>query len=101
MISARRLRRSSWRLVVPITVVVAAGAQTLGAQRGPRPPAPVGSVTLDKPVVEVPISAPGGRPIVEVMINGAGPFRLGIETGMPGVAIFPQTARRTGIDTAL
>lgn len=45
-----------------------------------RPEAPI-QTTLPGPAVSVPMDTWGGRPIVEVRINGEGPFRLILDTG--------------------
>ena len=73
------------------------------AQRMMVPPggaSAVQRVALRTPVVVVPLIAPGGRPMVDVMLNGKGPFRLAIETGMPGVALFPETVQRAGLGSS-
>jgi hypothetical protein len=49
---------------------------------------------LAEPVVIVPLLTPGNRPIVTAMINGRGPFKLGIETGSAApLLLFTKTMR--------
>lgn len=56
------------------------------------------AVRLESPVVVVPLSTPGNRPIVTVSINGRGPFLLGIETGSPAaLLLFTHTLRALGL----
>jgi hypothetical protein len=52
------------------------------------------AVRLESPVVIVPLNTPGNRPIVTALINGHGPFLLGIETGSPAaLLLFSHTLR--------
>ncbi len=80
-----------------MTSSVSANAQPMTAPGGP---GAVRQVSLAGGIAEAPITSPGGRAIVEVMVNGKGPFRLGIETGMPGVVLFDAAARHFGVGGA-
>jgi hypothetical protein len=55
---------------------------------------------LGSPVVIVPLSTPGNRPIVTAWINGRGPFMLGIETGSPAaLLLFTHAVQALGLPT--
>jgi len=59
---------------------------------------PPKEIRLAHPVVEVPLLRITGRPAVEALLNGKGPFRFGIETGARFVAIAPRIAEQTGLE---
>jgi hypothetical protein len=64
----------------------------LGRRDAPR------AARLESPIVVVPLSTPGNRPIITASINGRGPFLLGIETGTPAaLLLFTHTARALGL----
>jgi hypothetical protein len=65
--------------VLLVALSALASAQSPGPRRG-RPP---GRVELADSATEVSLATPGDRPIVDVWINGRGPFKLGVETGNP------------------
>jgi hypothetical protein len=48
-------------------------------------------------VVDVPITLESNLPIVEVRVNGEGPFRFGIETGADFVVVSPDLAARLSL----
>jgi hypothetical protein len=60
-------------------------------------PSPPKQIQLAHPVVEVPLLRITGRPAVEVLVDGKGPFRFGIETGARFVAIAPRVAEQAGL----
>ena len=47
--------------------------------------------------VEVPITLESNLPIVEIRVNGQGPFRFGIETGANFIVISPDLAARVSL----
>ena len=65
------------------------------SQRDRSPPK---EIRLAHPVVEVPLLRITGRPAVEVLIDGKGPFLFGIETGARLVAIAPRAAEKAGLE---
>jgi len=71
--------------------VLALLAQVLPSQPDQSPPR---EVRLASPVVEVPLLRVTGRPAVEALVDGQGPFRFGIETGARFVALAPRVAER-------
>ena len=60
-------------------------------------PSPPREVRLGAPVVEVPLLRISERPAVEVLVDGQGPFRFGIETGARFVALAPRVAEKLGL----
>jgi len=82
------------RLASPALVaLMIASAPALATAQPPTSPArPPERITLSTPTVSVPIRTAGDRPIVDVMINGAGPFHLGVETGAPTLYLFSSAA---------
>jgi hypothetical protein len=80
---------NSWVLLVALSAL--ASAQSPGPRRG-RPP---GRVELADSATEVSLATPGDRPIVDVWINGRGPFKLGVETGNPSaLTLYTDALRR-------
>jgi hypothetical protein len=69
-------------------------AQAVPSEPDPSPPR---EVRLASPVVEVPLLRVTGRPAVEVLVDGQGPFRFGIETGARFVALAPRVAEKLGL----
>src|SRR4029078_10564973 len=51
-------------------------------------------------VVDVPLTLESNLPIVEVRVNGQGPFRFGIETGANFMVISPDLAARLSLKRA-
>ncbi|MEO8030387.1 MAG: retropepsin-like aspartic protease [Gemmatimonadota bacterium] len=79
-------------------------ASTYAAAQQPevyRPdPSPPKSVTLNAPVTVPLLPSQVGRaplPVVEVTINGRGPFRLGVETGANFIAVSPDVVTQLGL----
>ena len=59
-------------------------------------PSPPARIILDRPVT-VPLVAGETLPIIEVRVNGQGPFRFGIETGANFIIVTPALAGRLGL----
>src|SRR5262249_29214606 len=56
---------------------------------------------LTAPVVELPFMRVGGLPLLEVRINGQGPFRVLLDTGAEAAAFLPpRGVRRLGLPVA-
>jgi hypothetical protein len=49
-------------------------------------------------VVEVPLTLESSLPILEIRVNGQGPFRFGIETGANFIVISPDLAKRLSLE---
>lgn len=62
-------------------------------------PSPPARVILDAPVT-VPLAAGEALPIIEVRVNGQGPFRFGIETGANFIIVTPALAERLQLPRA-
>ena len=85
----------SKRIVVSLAAIVVFGAalgfgRHLLAAHGLPPP---DRLSLSAPNVSVPLTFFGGRPVVEVMINGKGPYRFIVDTGAAGTVISNELAR--------
>ncbi|HUQ82882.1 MAG TPA: aspartyl protease family protein [Gemmatimonadaceae bacterium] len=84
-------------IVAVLAAAFVARAASLGAQAQPGgpEPAPPKSIAMPKPV-DVPLEDPGmpgaSLPVINVMINGRGPYRFGVETGAGFVAISRELA---------
>ncbi len=79
------------------TIILAAGVSfavaVAGAQRPQAPSAvapPAGGVT-------VPMRSVGGRPAIDVTLNGKGPVSFVLDTGAAGGAMDPDTAASLGL----
>lgn len=67
-----------------------------GPQLVRRPMAPPPARTGDRADLAATLMA--GLPVIEVTVNGKGPFRLGVETGFPGyLRLTPEAAARGGL----
>jgi hypothetical protein len=79
------------RTIVPGVCVLALAV--LGAQRPPGPSA------VDSPArgVTVPMRSVGGRPAINVMLNGKGPVSLVLDTGAAGGAVDPDAVASLGL----
>ena len=53
---------------------------------------------LRAPEVKQPLALAGGMPLVEVMINGAGPFKLAIDTGTTETTIDDDVVKKLGLE---
>lgn len=88
----RRALGSSFPLIVAVALVALGhAAPAAGAQEGPvvrraaPPSAPQSTDVPDQPVV-VPFTYAGHLPVVEVMVDGEGPYRFALDTGASGLA---------------
>lgn len=60
------------------------------------PPRPV-SASLAAPVVEVPMDLASGRPVVELRLEGKGPYRFILDTGAGSTVVDAALARELGL----
>ena len=58
-----------------------------------------GKTELREVEVKHPMSATEGAPVVEVMINGAGPFKLAIDTGATQMTLDDDVVKKLAIET--
>jgi hypothetical protein len=77
----------------------------MGIARASMPPpeqmlAPTSVVTLPKEGATVPMNSDGGRPIIEVRINGSGPYRFMLDTGATMTLLDPEVARALSLSPA-
>ena len=93
-----RTRTTTFALLLACTAA-GAHAQTFQADSASTranamtpPTDPPGSVSLPAGGTEVPLVGPHGRPIVEVRVNGRGPYRFVVETGAAFTALTPEAA---------
>jgi predicted aspartyl protease len=107
--------RAAWAL---LTAVVAGGAwlparaaaqtfrpDSAAARLNARslPPDPPRAVDLPEGGVTVPLATPVSRPIIDVTVDGRGPYRFVVETGSASTAVTPRVAAAAGLvpaDTA-
>jgi hypothetical protein len=71
----------------------AANAQQV-VRRAPPPPA---RIELRVPKTVVPMELLGGRPVVSVRVNGKGPFRFALDTGVTGTLVSKELAHELGL----
>src|ERR1700688_2388512 len=71
----------------------AASAQQV-VRRVPPPPA---RIELRVPKTVVPMELFGGRPVVSVRVNGKGPFRFALDTGVTGTVVSKELAHELGL----
>ncbi|MBV9775271.1 MAG: aspartyl protease family protein, partial [Gemmatimonadetes bacterium] len=64
------------------------------------PTAPPRAVDLPEGGAEVPLTMQNRRPLVEVRVNGSGPYRFIVETGAPFTAVTPEVAAALGLVAA-
>ncbi|MDQ5979775.1 MAG: hypothetical protein QG602_2750 [Verrucomicrobiota bacterium] len=65
--------------------------------RPPRLDQPPGETILSADRVDLPAIFVGGRPCVELKVNGQGPYRFILDTGAQATSITPQVAREAGV----
>ena len=69
-----------------MSILLVARALTAATQvqthAGPQIPAPAG-IVVPRDGVTIPMQDMGGRPVVEIKINGKGPYRFILDTGVP------------------
>ena len=68
------------KLVISIVLVASASLSAVQAQMHPHAPVPSG-IEVPPNGVTVPMQDMGGRPVVELTINGKGPYRFILDTG--------------------
>ncbi len=91
---------------ISLAVMILLGSTQARAQQPEiyRPdPSPPKSVTLSAPVTVPLLPSRVGRaplPVVEVTINGQGPFRFGVETGANFIAASPAVVAQLGLKRA-
>lgn len=61
------------------------------------PTDPPGSVSIPAGGVEVPIAGSSGRSMVDLMVNGRGPYRFIVETGAPFTLVKTEVAAALGL----
>jgi len=80
-------------------LLVASFALSGCMSRSPRLHQPPEQTLLTADRVELPAILIGGRPCVDLKVNGKGPYRFLLDTGAQGTSITPQVAREAGIPT--
>ncbi len=81
-------------LVVLITVCATCSGYCQIVKRGAPPPE---RVEMSQAHVSVAMATYDGRPVVEVAINGRGPFRVVLDTGAGGTVLTEELANEIGI----
>jgi len=81
-------------LLLAVCAVFAAWAQMHGGPQAPPPP----KIALPDGGVTFPMQDFGGRPVVEVMINGKGPFRFILDTGAVISVVSDVLSRELSLD---
>ena len=83
-----------------ILAVAVALSPALAAQMhvGPRVPVPA-SIAVPGDGVTVPMQDMGGRPVVEVKINGKGPYRFILDTGAVTTVVSDELSRELSLST--
>lgn len=88
--------RLALALLATLAITSSAAAQQRVVRQGP-PPKPFSSAEMSAPSVEVPMLAGEGI-VVEVRINGKGPYKFSLDTGAAGGGrITPKAAEALGL----
>src|SRR5271169_2150997 len=58
---------------------------------------PPPEIKMAKEGVSLPLSFVGGRPVVEAMVNGKGPYRFYFDTGASGPVVSKQLTKELGL----
>ena len=91
-IHSKKMRNTTARVVAMSVVILLIAGRSIRAQEGASQPdsSPPTRIVMPRPV-DVPLitsGVPGANlPVIEVMLNGHGPYRFGIETGAGFVAM--------------
>lgn len=88
----------SKKLAISILMAAMALSAALGAQVrvGPQVPAPAG-IHVPQDGVTVPMQDMGGRPVVELRINGKGPYRFILDTGAVTTVVSDELSRELAL----
>lgn len=88
----------SKRLAIPILLAALVLSTALGAQMhlGPHVPAPT-SIQVPRGGVTIPMQDMGGRPVVELKINGKGPYRFVLDTGATTTVVSDELSRELSL----
>ena len=86
------------KLVMPIFLVASALIATAQVQihAGPQVPAPPG-IEVPRGGVTIPMQDRGGRPVVDVKINGKGPYRFVLDTGAVTTVVSDELSRELSL----
>ncbi|HEX6898903.1 MAG TPA: retropepsin-like aspartic protease [Thermoanaerobaculia bacterium] len=88
--------RLVFAILATLAITSSVAAQQRVVRQGP-PPKPFSSAEMSAPSVEVPM-LPGEGIVVEVRINGKGPYKFSLDTGAGGGGrITPKTAEALGL----
>jgi hypothetical protein len=82
-------------LLILIPANLAAGVRPRQAVR--RAPDPVGTVELEAARIELPLDLATRRPVIEMTVDGEGPYRFVVDTGAGPNIIDDAVARRLGL----
>jgi len=80
-------------LTLLVLQVSAGSAQEAVRHASPPPP----QIELRAPKTVVPMELFGRRPVVRVRVNGKGPFRFALDTGVTGTMVSTELARELGL----
>ena len=90
MTTMKSAMRRFFRLLRPMLVLASIvswaswhAQQARSADSGPKLP------------VEIPLRMEGGMPVIEVMVNGQGPFLFGLDTGAQGGTVTTSRPRQS------
>ena len=86
------------KLVISIVLVASTLPTAVQAQMrvGPRVPVPTG-IDVPRDGVAVPMQDMGGRPVVELKINGKGPYRFILDTGAVTTVLSDELSRELSL----
>jgi len=86
------------KLVISIVLVASTLPTAVQAQMrvGPRVPVPTG-IDVPRDGVAVPMQDTGGRPVVELKINGKGPYRFILDTGAVTTVLSDELSRELSL----
>lgn len=80
------------------TVIVLSLLTLACPMEGQEPALESGNIRLDQAVVEIPLDLDTGRPMVDVTVNGSGPYRFILDTGSAGSLIDLGLAKELGLE---
>jgi predicted aspartyl protease len=83
--------------IAPLVLLLTSLALSGCMSRPPRLDQPPKETTLSADRVDLPAIFIGGRPCVDLTVNGQGPYRFILDTGAEGTSISPQVAREARI----
>src|SRR5690348_14656944 len=89
------------KLAMPILLMASALPPVVQGQThvGPEVPAPA-RIEVPREGVTIPMQDMGGRPVVELRINGEGPYRFILDTGATATVVSDELSRELSLTPA-